>query len=41
MMLAFNLSLLFKMDFVTETENRQQIKTFRTKLYQVPPKEIT
>ncbi len=31
MMLAYNLFLLFKMDFVRETEYRQQIKTFRLK----------
>jgi hypothetical protein len=31
MMLAFNLFLLFKMDFAGETEFRQQIKTFRLK----------
>ena len=31
MMLAYNLFLLFKMDFVTETEYRQQIKTFQLK----------
>ena len=31
MMLAYNLFLLFKMDFVGETEYRQQIKTFRLK----------
>ena len=29
MMLAYNLFLLFKMDFAVETEYRQQIKTFR------------
>jgi hypothetical protein len=31
MMLAYNLFLLFKMDFVNGTEYRQQIKTFRLK----------
>ena len=31
MMLAYNLFLLFKMDFVGEAEYRQQIKTFRLK----------
>jgi hypothetical protein len=31
MMLAYNLFLLFKMDFAGETEYRQQIKTFRLK----------
>lgn len=31
MMLAFNLFLLFKMDFAKGTEYRQQIKTFRLK----------
>jgi len=31
MMLAYNLFLLFKMDFAGETECRQQIKTFRLK----------
>ena len=31
MMLAYNLFLLFKMDFVDGTEYRQQIKTFRLK----------
>ena len=31
MMLAYNLFLLFKMDFGGETEYRQQIKTFRLK----------
>jgi hypothetical protein len=31
MMLTYNLFLLFKMDFVKETEYRQQIKTFRLK----------
>lgn len=31
MMLAYNLFLLFKMDFTGETEYRQQIKTFRLK----------
>ena len=31
MMLAYNLFLLFKMDFAKETEYRQQIKTFRLK----------
>ncbi len=31
MMLAYNLFLLFKMDFTRETEYRQQIKTFRLK----------
>jgi len=31
MMLAYNLFLLFKMDFAGETEYRQQIKTFRVK----------
>jgi len=31
MMLAYNLFLLFKMDFARETEYRQQIKTFRLK----------
>jgi hypothetical protein len=31
MMLAYNLFLLFKMDFAVETEYRQQIKTFRLK----------
>ena len=30
-MLAYNLFLLFKMDFAGETEYRQQIKTFRLK----------
>jgi hypothetical protein len=29
--LAYNLFLLFKMDFAKETEYRQQIKTFRLK----------
>jgi hypothetical protein len=29
MMLAYNLFLLFKMDFAGEAEYRQQIKTFR------------
>jgi len=31
MMLAYNLFLLFKMDFAGETVYRQQIKTFRLK----------
>jgi hypothetical protein len=31
MILAYNLFLLFKMDFAVETEYRQQIKTFRLK----------
>jgi hypothetical protein len=31
MMLAYNLFLLFKVDFTKETEYRQQIKTFRFK----------
>ena len=31
MMLAYNLFLLFKMDFADGTEYRQQIKTFRLK----------
>jgi hypothetical protein len=31
MMLAYNLFLLFKMDFAGETEYQQQIKTFRLK----------
>jgi hypothetical protein len=31
MMLAYNLFLLFKMDFAVEPEYRQQIKTFRLK----------
>jgi hypothetical protein len=31
MMLAYNLFLLFKMDFAGETKYRQQIKTFRLK----------
>jgi len=31
MMLAYNLFLLFKMDFTNGTEYRQQIKTFRLK----------
>jgi len=31
MMLAYNLFLLFKMDFLGETDYRQQIKTFRLK----------
>jgi len=31
MMLAYNLFLLFKMDFAGETEYLQQIKTFRLK----------
>lgn len=31
MMMAYNLFLLFKMDFAKETEYRQQIKTFRLK----------
>jgi len=31
MMLAYNLFLLFKIDFTRETEYRQQIKTFRLK----------
>lgn len=31
MMLAYNLFLLFKMDFAKETEYRQRIKTFRLK----------
>jgi hypothetical protein len=31
MMLAYNLFLLFKMDFAKETEYRHQIKTFRLK----------
>ena len=31
MMLAYNLFLLFKMDFSREIEYRQQIKTFRLK----------
>ena len=31
MMLAYNLFLLFKLDFAGETEYRQQIKTFRLK----------
>ena len=31
MMLAYNLFLLFKIDFVRKTEYRQQIKTFRLK----------
>ena len=31
MMLAYNLFLLFKVDFTKETEYRQQIKTFRLK----------
>jgi hypothetical protein len=31
MMLAYNLFLLFKMDFAGEVEYRQQIKTFRLK----------
>jgi hypothetical protein len=31
MMLAYNLFLLFKMDFLNGTEYRQQIKTFRLK----------
>jgi hypothetical protein len=31
MMLAYNLFLLFKMDFAKGTEYRQQIKTFRLK----------
>jgi hypothetical protein len=30
-MLAYNLFLLYKMDFAKETEYRQQIKTFRLK----------
>jgi hypothetical protein len=29
MMLAYNLFLLFKIDMVRTTENRQQIRTFR------------
>ena len=32
MMLAYNLFLLFKIDFVRTTEYRQQIKTFRIRL---------
>jgi hypothetical protein len=31
MMQAYNLFLLFKMDFAGKTEHRQQIKTFRLK----------
>jgi hypothetical protein len=31
MKLAYNMFLLFKMDFTKETEYRQQIKTFRLK----------
>jgi hypothetical protein len=31
MMLAYNLFLLFKVDFAVDTEYRQQIKTFRLK----------
>jgi hypothetical protein len=31
MMLAYNLFLLFKMDYAGEAEYRQQIKTFRLK----------
>ena len=31
MMLAYNLFLLFKIDFMWKTEYRQQIKTFRLK----------
>jgi len=31
MMLAYNMFLLFKMDFANGTEYRQQIKTFRLK----------
>jgi len=31
MMLAYNLFLLFKMDFAGEAEYRRQIKTFRLK----------
>jgi len=31
MMMAYNLFLLFKMDFAKGTEYRQQIKTFRLK----------
>jgi hypothetical protein len=31
MMLAYNLFLLFKMDFANGTEYRQQIKSFRLK----------
>jgi len=31
MMMAYNLFLLFKMDFAMGTEYRQQIKTFRLK----------
>jgi hypothetical protein len=31
MMLAYNLFLLFKMDFAGETEYQQQIKSFRLK----------
>jgi len=31
MMMAYNLFLLFKMDFAKRTEYRQQIKTFRLK----------
>jgi len=31
MMLAYNLFLLFKIDFANGTEYRQQIKTFRLK----------
>jgi len=31
MMLAYNVCLLFKMDFANGTERRQQIKTFRLK----------
>jgi len=31
MMLAYNLFLLFKMDFASVTEYRQQVKTFRLK----------
>jgi hypothetical protein len=31
MMLAYNLFLLFKIDFADEKEHRQRIKTFRLK----------
>jgi hypothetical protein len=31
MMMAYDLFLLFKIDFVSKTEYRQQIKTFRLK----------
>jgi hypothetical protein len=40
MMLAYNLFLLFKMDFAGETEYRQQIKTFRLKYIFLAGKKI-